>query len=1443
MMKVRIFWVVIFILLTSQLNAAWHDCVFDHLSTDDGLSHGSVSAMLKDGRGFMWFATWDGINRYDGNEFKTFKPSDATAESGSSNRIEKCWEDLHGNIWVLTYDAKTFRLNRKSEQFEPLPAVSDSLTNNAVVGVFPMNSGDVWIATNKKGVFRIVTDTLSNQFKTISINGNLPEALIGKHVYGVSPDHFGNVWISSNKGMHCLAYDENSDVYYPKESKSLSRLLFQENRITAFYASSACCYFGTDNGRLITYRPETDAAELLEVSEHAVSSIDGSSGSEIYIGTRGSGVFVYDEKEAMLTSQYQFAEMKVVLKMFADSQRRLWVETNTAGISKIDLNTGIHRRYTQELAVHPDVRATAQCGIMEDAQSVVWMTLKGGGFGYYDEASDELLYFYNRPNEPQSKISNFVNCFYKDPDGVLWLSTYFKGIDKITFVDQRFRLIQPESKSNFSIANEVRALLEDRSGKLWLASKNQELFLFDRDFKLLKRINTLNNQAIGRIYALFEDSRGIIYLGTKGNGLFQLTPKGELEFDVVHYTHESNKAFSISGNNIYSITEDLQNRIWIGTYGGGLNLKEGSKFHHPGNGLYHIDDEKAKRVRHVVCDHNGSLWAGTTGGMLVLKETRKQPFNFSFYNSSNTTGLHSNDLFWIYPDNNGQVWLSSLGGGLAMVKYNINTADSMAFRVWTKNDGLPSDMLFTIVPDRNGTLWMATENGIASFHPETSLFETYSQNDGLTSSGFSEGAVTVRSDGSICMGANNGVYVFQPDSFKREPKKVALYLTGLHLFGEEQAPGDGSVLEQALIETSAIRLKHNQNVFGIRWAGLDYKLNGQLQYVYQLEGYDTEWRKANTVNQADYAQVPYGEYLFRVALSNPELKQLSKPATLSITIAPPIWKTTWAYAFYLLVVIVLAELSRRIITTIIHLRNKVIIEKEIANARVSFFTNISHELRTPLTLILGPSKELKRNEQLSRKGKVYAELIEQNAQRLLRLVNQLLDLRKIQSKKMHLVLHDVNLVELAGRVSKNFEELAASKQIQLTLEVPEKPVMAMLDEEKIDTVLFNLLSNAFKFTPKGGHVKIIVNDSKQNKTGPEIKVLDNGRGITSTQIKSLFTLFSSHDARHAEPGSGIGLSLSKEIMQLHRGDLYYEPGPGGGACFVASFADNLQRQTGTEDKAGKQEERKIHEEKETLPRPASVSASLPMILIVEDDDDLRRFLGLQLEAAYRVILAENGREGLQRAASEQPDLIVSDVMMPEMNGFELLEALKNNFETSHIPVVLLSARASVESKIEGLKYGADAYLTKPFNSMQLHAQIENLLNQRKQLRQSFSGVQQDGFLSEGQLQLTERDAAFLTRCREVIEEHLADPGFKMETLYIELGMGRSKFYEKMKGLTGLSPIDFVKEYRLVKARKLIETGAYNVSETAFLTGFSDAGYFSKCFKERYQLSPSQLMKA
>jgi signal transduction histidine kinase/DNA-binding response OmpR family regulator len=657
-------------------------------------------------------------------------------------------------------------------------------------------------------------------------------------------------------------------------------------------------------------------------------------------------------------------------------------------------------------------------------------------------------------------------------------------------------------------------------------------------------------------------------------------------------------------------------------------------------------------------------------------------------------------------------------------------------------------------------------------------------------------------------------------------------------------------LNSNINNASGIRLNYRQNIFSIDYTVLDYRGSDKQTYLYRLKGFDNVWQNNQSQRRATFTNLPPGDYLFEVKCVNKDLYRNVPVKQLAITILPPPWRTWWAYLIYGLIAVAIFEIIRRTALAMLRLRQRIAVEHQLTELKVKFFTNISHELRTPLTLILNPLEEIAKTEQLSDRGNQYLQVVRRNASRMTRFINQLLDLRKVQSGKAKLNCSLIDVVAFVKDIGAYFNELAREKNILLNVVSDPAIIYAWLDADKIETVLYNLISNAYKFTPEGKAITVSIT-TKASDGALLIEVTDQGKGVRPNELQDIFELYYEGAPGKGEQlkGTGIGLALSRELVELHQGGITARNNEAGGLTVSITLpasrpfagdvaADLLQDNSALADAP----------EDTVIPGPVVSALSgahrahTPLVLLVEDNPDMRTFLKTQLSAMYRVEVAENGEDGLCKAQRILPDMVISDIMMPGLNGVQMLDKLKNDLATSHIPVVLLSAKSAIESQIEGIKYGADYYITKPFNNEFLLAAIANILNRRKQIAEGLINGKKLIELNPGEITITSKDETFLKRVLEIVEEKMADADFNIDTVAGMVNMGRTAFYSKFKSLTQIAPVEFVRDMRLKRAKQYFDAGLENIAEVGYTVGFNNSKYFSTCFKAKYQLSPSDYLK-
>jgi len=1432
-----------------------------HYSTEDGLSHDRVLCMTKDSEGFMWFGTWDGINRFDGHNFIAYKGRPGDSSSLKNNKIRNIIEDKLGYLWVKTYDNEVYRFDKRTEKFLGIPAaVSPHKFGKIIIDkIVPVSNGDTWLVTTKDGLLCSFGDkSLSNpRVEQFTKRGAGEYKLCGNTVNFLFEDSTKRLWCGTTSGLFCLV---KNGANYHKLKLDGNDFFGTQYNFTCIAEHGGNIYIGTSGGVLIVYNIKTGKIATKIISNgNAINALCFSKSGVLYASTSGKGLAIINPDNFNVTYTGITAR-DTYFSLFEDNAGLLWVEPEKKGVIKYDPKKKSFKQYSQKVDSNITGPHT-NYSVFNGANGVVWVSMRGGGFGYYDTAKDEIVYFYDEPGSTTQLFSNIITAIYTDATGILWLSGYEGGIYRAIFQPDNFAhqllVKNPKNKTE----NEVRAIFEDNAGKLWIGTKAGKLYVYKNGKELTDVFSNMPAGGLGSVYTVTQGKSGTLWIGTKGSGLFKAEPlptNGE-KYRLTHYDTNPHDVNSLNNKRIYSVLEDSHARVWVGTFGGGINLMvkgigDNATFKNSNNSFKNYPIAECNVVRHLQEDSKGNIWVATTNGLVIFNPNFDSPDTYRFYRyrkiPGDATSLGNNDVQFIYKDKNRKMWVGTFGGGLQQLISKPNLQDKFKFKYFTTENGLPNDIILSIIGDNKGKLWLTTENGLSKYDPETGVFQNYDYSDGLPNTKFSEAASIRSRSGKILLGCLNGYVSFDPDKVYNAKFKANIALTNIQIFNKSVIPGvEGSPLKYPIDQTEHITLHYDQNLIGIEYTVLDYRESHKILYAYKLDNLDKDWNYVRNQRQATYTNLSPGKYVFRVKSVSYDLFTNVPEKTIIITILPPPWLTWWAFIGYFILAVILLEITRRIIFTMIRLRNRVVVEQKLTELKLQFFTNISHELKTPLTLIVSPLEEITRTENLSPKGREYINVVNKNANRMIRFINQLLDFRKAQSGKMRLKVSEVEIVGLVNQISQYFTEIAHEKKIDLVVQSNVGELYAWIDEEKLDIVIYNLLSNAFKFTPTNKKITLEV-----YYAGGDIfciNVIDQGTGIPKDKLAEIFELYYEGDKAEGNnlKGTGIGLALSKELIDNHDGKIKATNNPDDGATF------SLELKIGKEHFNNKEvdfvnashvpefiQSFYVDKPDTEIGVVEAAESNAHTVLIVEDNTDLRRFLCNQLSALYKVIEAADGVEGLKIAIESLPDLIISDVMMPNMDGIQMLDQLKNNIVTSHIPVILLTAKSSIDNQIEGLKYGADFYITKPFHTDFILACVESLIKQRKQLFESILGNRSVLQLSPGEVFITSKDEQLLKETIKIVEEGMSDPDFNIDSVAVAVGLGRTTFYKKLKSLTGLAPVEFVRDIRLQRGEQLLVAGEYNISEIAYKIGFSSSGYFSTCFKEKYNLTPSQYLK-
>lgn len=1448
--------VIVILLLPSLMATAQLNSNITRYSTQDGLSHDGVLCITRDRDGFMWFGTFDGINRFDGHNFVVYKSRPGDSSNLSNNKIRSIIEDKAAFLWVKTYDNKVYRFNKKTEQFL---AISDGaykhlFKDRAIDKIIPDTEGGVWLLTEDQGVFH----AMNNSSSTPVINYYAKKRAIPFKISGNAVQFLHregeNIWIGTEAGLNCLQLDKSNRYAVVKFTPVVTKFLASYS-FTCFTQNKEFLFFGTADGKLITYHIKNKVFSIKSICKGVkLNAMCSSSKPLLYISTNGKGLVTLDLK----TFKYTYSGLEAqdnYYSLYEDKGGQVWIEPEKNGVLKYNPHTGIYKHYTQKKDVANSGR---DYQVIMDANGTLWVSMKGGGFGYYNPVSDDIAYFYDEPGAKDQKFSNILTSLLIDKTGVLWLSAKDGGVNKIVPITDKFNYLRLVKNPQNRSENNVRAMMKDSRGRLWICTRDAKVYVYENNKPVSVFINT--DEKLGYVYSIIEDSKANIWLGTKGDGLFKATPVDASKsfYALTNFRNDKSNPNSLSSDMVYSVIEDRKGRIWVGTLGGGINLmttQEGkTTFKNYYNTLKRYPFSWANVIRHLNEDNQGRIWVGTSNGLLIFdpNKTSGNGYNYHKYQKikGDRSSLGNNSVQYIYKDKTGQIWVGTFGGGLNKVTKAAN--GDIKFEVFTTENGLSNDVVVSITGDQQNSIWIATESGLSQLNPRTKIFKNYDAYDGLPEAGFSEATCFSGGDGKLYFGCIDGYISFNPSTIIDKKINAEMALTRMQLYYKDIVPGaEGSPLKYTINETPLLTLTHDQNAISIDYAVLDYRASNKITYTYKLEGFDKTWHHVNDQRKATYTNIPHGKYTFKVKAASEDLFSNVPEKTLQIIVKPPVYLTYWAYLVYLILAGAIVVVARRIIITMIRLRNKVLVEQKLTEVKLAFFTNISHELRTPLTLIVSPLEEISRNESLSLKGAAYLNIVNRNANRMIRFINQLLDFRKIQSGKMQLHIAEVDLLALVRDICSHFSGMAIEKGIRFEVSSEREQVMAWVDEEKIDIIVYNLLSNAFKFTPANQSISVVLNDVPGTED-IELKVIDAGQGVAADQLEEIFEIYyegNTMSENHLK-GTGIGLALSRDLALSHHGKLSAQLNSSAGMTFVLTLKTGKAHFRPDELKleAGFRTAGVIHADTaETIiehPVKNIQAVDMPLVLIVEDNPELRSFLSVKLDGLYRIQSAADGVEGLNSAFTLLPDLIISDVMMPNMDGIQMLDQLKHDVRTSHIPVILLTAKSSVESQIEGLKYGADLYITKPFHTDYLLASVESLIISRKKLFEQLSNALDKRIvnLNPDEIVITSKDEVFLKQSIKIVEEGMKDPHFNIEEVATAIGMGRTTFYKKLKSLTGLSPVEFVRDMRLKRSRQLLDEGSKTISEIGYLIGFNSLAYFSTCFKEKYKMSPSEYLK-
>jgi len=1379
MKKYVILLVLIIILLIQQLSA--FNIIIEDINEKYGLPKNRVNCMFQDSIGFLWFGMANGLYKFDLNTFTKYDLEKNNFIGFPESDIRAIIEYEPGMLLVGTYNKGLLLFNSITERYNSLSLNLPVDFSNLSVNCLYKDKNEIfWVGTNN-GLFQVKKiENKKNSLKLLKRFDRSNSNLISSEIIDIKESKDGKVWFLTM-----------TDIGFFDPSKNILETFM------ALKANSS--FFFLDSIHILKSCFET-------------------------------GLDIFN------TGNYSLRDIKI------------------SGQSK-----NLQTRY-----------------VFKDSNSNIWLSISNVGLILMESIthSSETILISNKNNKYANLNSNVIYKIYESRDGAIWLCTE-EGIAMVRIKPDIFNAQTIRSRLNPELTLGIRSLLDSKEGFLWTGTIGEGLKKFNIENGTITDV-VLKNQRenIGKnIQAIICDFQGNLWLGTEGEGVIKFTPDknaGYTTGSTINYRKypAPYPDHPIPDDYIMCLLEDKHTNIWIGTWQGlslidSFELRKSVQSNVIIKNLYNNPADEHSISNNIIMslleDKDGNIWVGTQAGMnKIIRTVKGYQFEHNFKNEQGDL-LTEKKILVIFQDKKGDIWFSTQDGGIC----SLDTKTGI-YCEYNSVNGFHDNIVNSISEDSLGILWLGTNNGLCRFDPSNFSFNIYKTADGLISNDFFF-VSNCKTEDKLYFGGNKGITYFNPYHVIQSSFKPNLVFTDFRLFNKPVTiHNKDSPLKKHISILNQITLKHNQNYITLAFAALDYKQNDDLQYTCILEGLETNWNRLDKERKMTYTNLRPGHYIFRARAFSPGHINNSREISLQIIVNPPFWKTTWAYiAYFILLVFIIVytymyflnEEKKKHSLAIERMNAKRIHEMDLM--KLQFYTNISHELRTPLTLISAPLETLL-NENVERnRMKSYYEIMLKNVQRLKRLIDQLLDLRKIEEGYLKMEWKKGDIIDFIKKIYTNFENYAEKRNMYFTFQASCSQLYTFFDSDKLDKIMFNLISNAFKYTPDFGTISLKL-DVKDALSVPlqgladkylEIKLSDSGIGIPKDSISKIFDPFQQvyKNKPIGSTGTGIGLSLTKELVENHKGFILIGSEVDKGSVFTI-YLPIFESEPNNESDINKKDE--ITTSEMNLEKSAETteddkkdevkfSAIKPLILIVEDNSDLRKLLHNELQLRYRVIETANGQEGLKEAISRIPDLIVSDVMMHKMDGIELCRKLKNNERTSHIPVILLTARHSEEIIQNSYDIGADDYITKPFNMSILKTRINNLIEQRRKLRKLFSkGIDFD----YSEIVTNKLDSQFLEKLNKIIEKNIDNPDFSPPSLASDMAMSKMQLYRKASALANQTVYNYIRTMRMKKAAKLLLTTDMQIAEVALSVGYTEPSNFTKCFKREFNQSPSNFVK-
>ncbi|MBR6605059.1 MAG: response regulator [Prevotella sp.] len=1382
------------------------------LSTADGLSSNTVYDIQQDKNGFIWFGAAYGLCRYDGYSFANYYSLSSDGTKRSEATIGNLYKDDENDlIWIQTSTFTFACYDISLGKFIDYTGKGDEQRSYRR---FIKQRNTMWMYDTRNGIRRIVYK--DGRFECRDFNTE-NKSLPTNHIIRMVEDGAGNVWAMSNKGLIRIKGDSITLVENTRQVDG-----------TAYEGNVVCL---ADDNKIKTYSPD---CELLKDV-----SIPNEFGRLNYLRSH----FVWQGKWMLFgknTIAYDLSTFQINMPdrwqvqngWLLDAIDGYYFESNRSGKLWIFPPEGEVRI----MSLIPDMSYTAErnrrYNVKRGKDGLFYIATYGNGMFIYDYAKDKIRHFSANDEEPVISTNYLMNLLV-DRSGCVWVSQESSGVSCISVSEESmasFVLPRPERKGDLS--NFIRMAAYDDNGDILLSTSDNKLYTYDISTGSISK----NSEQTASVYAYHKDRRGNVWMATRGAGLY---------INDKHYSRGGREPYKVQSDNYQDIAEDNKGRIWLSTYEDGLLMAEYDKDGKIIFSQFLARDNNEMRQHQLDIDSEGRLWIASYNGLYMLDTSKDSISNNDFlcFNTDNSS-MPFNEVKCMTYSSNGYLWTGGKGSGVVRCRFD-NDMKKLAYTRITPKEGLANNSISSIIEDAKGNIWASTESGLSMIYDKDMKVKTYHFNGNIERNIYSDDCAMKLNDGRLLFGTRYGVNIITPESGKEVATTAPMAtITDIRINGI--LASDSCMLEFAPNYCKEIELDYKSNSISLLFSTLEFSNLQSALYQYYLEGVDNDWRPMTSINHIDYNNLAPGKYIFHIKTYNHN--KWSDERTLAITIAQPWYNSWWAWLVYITIILLLVLYMYHNAREKLRLHEQMKVEKQITEFRLNFYTNMTHEFRTPLAIIQGAVNKL----QLDSTSKAAIQTAQRGTKRLMKMVNQLMEFRKVNTGNMLLSVEQDDIITFVRDVYHDFWSIAEQKGLNMTFMPFAKHHIMLFDKQMMETMTYNLLSNAIKYTPEKGNITVkIKKETQDGKDVIAITVEDDGPGISKEQQANLFQPFMHGNV--STGGMGIGLYTSHRMASLHHGSLEYKRVNGSSLFTIKvpdtenEYSENEHKRCLALDTTYKKQE---YNDEQILREPLPDSFNDITIAIIEDDYDMMEQISSEVAKYFHVNRYLNGQSALESITADnakQPALIICDAMLPDMEGFDIVKQLKSDADTAHIPIIMLTALNDERHQLRCYEAGGDDYMVKPCNFRLLIGRAVQLI-QKNRKKQTIETVNNETNSIDNTSPIhpsiitSAADKHFIDRINIIISQHLGDSELNVDMMAEKMGMGRTKFFNKTKELTGMSPNKYLQKERMRIAAELLKKGEFTVSEVSYKVGIQDASYFNKCFKAYYGVVPSKYAK-